>query len=138
MFSTRVTGLYPILSGRESVRPLTPEYSVPSQNASTTSMPMPADLRAADDDSTSMSSMLLSQCSPNDVQPMPTIATRSRMPLLAMSRVPPFPEAYHAAVPAPHPGGSLNGYAPLRSRPLLFRPRRVPGRRRPGPDRGRL
>ena len=30
-------------------------------------------------------STLLSQCSPNGVQPMPTIATRSRMPLLAMS-----------------------------------------------------
>jgi hypothetical protein len=30
----------------------------------------------------------LSQCSPNFVQPMPMIATRSLMPLLAMSVLP--------------------------------------------------
>ena len=43
-----------------------------------------AELSAAWDDSTRRSLTLLSQCSPKGVQPMPTIATRSRMPLLAM------------------------------------------------------
>src|SRR5688500_18126786 len=70
-------------------------------------MPIPADLSAADDESTSMSSMLLSQCSPNDVQPIPTMATRSRMPLLAMCVPLCCGEAYHAEVPARLPGRPL-------------------------------
>jgi hypothetical protein len=75
-----VTGLCWILSGRLSVRPDSPEPIVPNQNASTSSSVMPALCSAADDDSMSMSSVLLSQCSPKAVQPMPTIATLSRMP----------------------------------------------------------
>src|SRR5205823_5202571 len=45
---------------------------------------MPADRYASVAASTSRSSGPLSQCSPNGVQPMPTIATRSLMPLLAI------------------------------------------------------
>src|SRR5262245_57972773 len=49
---------------------------------------MPADAYASYAASTRRSSEPLSQCSPNFVQPMPTIATRSLMPLLAMSFAP--------------------------------------------------
>jgi len=66
------------------VSPLCPEKSVPSQKASTASTGMPADFSASWEDSTSRSPTLLSQRSPKLVQPMPTIATRSRIPLLAM------------------------------------------------------
>src|SRR5262249_17424311 len=45
---------------------------------------MPADWYASLAASTSRSSAPLSQCSPKGVQPMPTMATRSLMPLLAM------------------------------------------------------
>jgi len=45
---------------------------------------IPADAVASFVASTSRSLTLLSQRSPNDVQPMPTIATRSRIPLLAI------------------------------------------------------
>ena len=79
-FSTRVTGLWSIFSGRLSVSPERPEPIVPSQNASTSSSVMPADFSAADDESISMSSVERSQCSPNVVQPMPTMATWSRIP----------------------------------------------------------
>src|SRR5438128_6974354 len=58
---------------------------VPSQKASTSSMPTPAELRASVVESTRSSSVPLSQCSPNGVQPIPTIATRSRIPLDAIA-----------------------------------------------------
>src|SRR2546426_4072170 len=45
---------------------------------------MPADRYVSVAASTRRSSGPLSQCSPNGVQPMPTIATRSLIPLLAM------------------------------------------------------
>src|SRR5215467_5713373 len=45
---------------------------------------MPADWYASRAASTSRSSAPLSHCSPKGVQPMPTMATRSLMPLLAM------------------------------------------------------
>src|SRR2546422_2738040 len=76
--------MYSILSGRDSVSPLWPENSVPSQKASTSRSSMPAEVSASPVASTSRSLAPLSQCSPNGVQPIPTIATRSRMPLLAM------------------------------------------------------
>ena len=56
---------------------------MPSQNASTASIGMLAELRpprGLDEQVVA----LLSQCSPKAVQPIPTIATRSRIPLLAM------------------------------------------------------
>src|SRR5262249_29874616 len=83
MFSRRVTGLYGILSASESMRPEIPLPMVPSQYASTCSGSMPADWYASLAASTSRSSAPLSQCSPKGVQPMPTIATRSLMPLLS-------------------------------------------------------
>src|SRR5438477_9531694 len=46
---------------------------------------MPAERYASLAASTSRSSGPLFQCSPKGVQPMPTIATRSLMPLLAMT-----------------------------------------------------
>src|SRR5947207_14969968 len=46
---------------------------------------MPADRYASVAASTRRSSGPLSQCSPKGVQPMPTIATRSLIPLLAMT-----------------------------------------------------
>src|SRR5581483_5868418 len=85
MFSRRVTGLYGILSASESIRPETPLPIVPSQYASTWSGSTPAERYASPAASTSRSSGPLSQCSPNGVQPMPTIATRSLIPLLAMA-----------------------------------------------------
>src|SRR5262245_20259783 len=58
---------------------------LPSQYASIWSFVTLAELKASVAASMSMSPTLLSQCSPNAVQPMPTMATRSRIPLLAMS-----------------------------------------------------
>src|SRR3954447_9124922 len=67
-----------------------PEPIVPSQKASTSSLAPPAESKAAVADSTSRSSAPLSQCSPNWVHPMPTMATRSRIPCDAMClRLPP-------------------------------------------------
>ena len=60
--------------------PDTPEPMVPSQNASMSPSSAPAEAAAAVADSTKRSSVDLSQCSPNAVQPMPTIATWSLMP----------------------------------------------------------
>src|SRR5258705_10536622 len=62
-----------------------------------------AELSASWEDSTRRSLTLLSQRSPKVVQPMPTIATRSRIPLLAMvtppldsiSRAPKGPRLQH-------------------------------------------
>src|SRR5579859_3746995 len=62
-----------------------PEPIVPSQKASTSPSWMCADAKASIEASSSRSSALLSQRSPNSVQPIPTIATRSRMPLDAIS-----------------------------------------------------
>src|SRR5262245_33655327 len=65
-----------------------PDASVPrlpSQNASIWSMARPAEASASCEASSARSPTPLSQCSPNWVQPMPTIATRSRIPLLDMS-----------------------------------------------------
>src|SRR5918993_1836933 len=53
---------------------------------------MPADANASPVASRSRSSMPLSQCSAKWVQPIPTIATRSRMPCDAMSALLPRPE----------------------------------------------
>src|SRR6266480_2389618 len=63
-----------------------PEPIVPNQKASTSSLATPAESKAAVAESTSRSSAPLSQCSPNGVHPMPTMATRSRMPLDAVYR----------------------------------------------------
>src|ERR1700736_1018824 len=71
--------------GRESVSPLITEPIVPSQKASTSSSLTWADPRASVAASISRSSALLSHRSPNSVHPIPTIATRSRIPLDAMS-----------------------------------------------------
>src|SRR3954468_7793646 len=49
------------------------------------SRPTPADAIAASDESISRSSTDRSQCSPKSVHPMPTMATRSRMPCEPMS-----------------------------------------------------
>src|SRR5512134_739872 len=56
-----------------------------------------AELSAAVAASTRRSPTLLSQCSPKGVHPMPMIATRSRMPLLAMA--PPSSPARRAGLP---------------------------------------
>ena len=77
MFSSLVTGLHGSRSGRDRVSPDTPEPIVPSQNASMSPSSTPADADAAVADSTSRSSVDLSQCSPKAVQPMPTMATWS-------------------------------------------------------------
>src|SRR6185369_4296506 len=70
---------------------------------------MPADAYASYAASISRSSAPLSQCSPNFVQPMPMMATRSLMPLLAMfvllvSSAPRarLPEVVHDAVRREH------------------------------------
>ena len=89
MFSSLVTGLFASRSGLLSVSPETPEPMVPSQNASMSSSATPASARAADVESMSMSSVLLSQCSPNGVHPIPMMATWSRMPCDAMGQEPP-------------------------------------------------
>ena len=52
-----------------------PDPIVPSQKASMSSSVTPADSSAAGTASTSRSSAALSQCSPNGVQPIPTMAT---------------------------------------------------------------
>src|ERR1035437_3485460 len=58
---------------------------VPNQKASTSSREMPAESTHSTVASVRRSSTLLSHSSPKGVQPIPTIATRSRIPLLAMS-----------------------------------------------------
>jgi hypothetical protein len=80
-FSTWVTGLCWIFNGRLSVRPDSPDPIVPNQKASMSSSVTPALASAADDASMSMSSALLSQCSPKLGQPIPMIATLSRDPV---------------------------------------------------------
>src|ERR671912_1911941 len=92
MFSTRVTGLPTSPSGLDRTMPLMPDCAVPSQKASTSALPMPADANASPVASRSRSSMPLSQCSAKRVQPIPTIATRSRMPCDPMSALLPGPE----------------------------------------------
>ncbi len=62
-----------------------PEPIVPSQKASTSDSGMPADVSASDEESMSRSSVLRSQCSPNVVHPIPTIATWSLMPFDAIT-----------------------------------------------------
>src|SRR5262245_47297481 len=85
-FSTRVTGLSCSCNGRANAIPLMPDIAVPSQYASTSCFVMPADANASFDDSIRRSSAPLFQCSPKGVQPMPTIATRSRMPWEPIAR----------------------------------------------------
>src|SRR3954462_4336664 len=58
---------------------------VPNQYASTSSFVSPTDANASFVESMSRSSVDLSQCSPNGVHPIPTIATRSLIPCDAMS-----------------------------------------------------
>src|SRR6185437_17049501 len=67
-----------------SVTPQTPEVMVPSQNASMSWIDIPADAAASVAASVSRSSTPLSHSSPKRVQPIPMIATWSRMPLLPM------------------------------------------------------
>ena len=64
--------------------PETEEVMVPNQKASMSWMGIPAEAAASAAASVRRSSMPLSHSSPNFVQPMPMMATRSRMPLLAM------------------------------------------------------
>ena len=61
-----------------------PDVMVPSQKASTSWIDMPAEAAASVDDSIMRSSTPLSHSSPNRVQPIPMMATWSRMPLLPM------------------------------------------------------
>src|SRR3954451_22084630 len=71
-------------SGRLRTRPELPELSVPSQNASTSSLVIDGvEAKHCSVASTRRSSAERSQRSPKAVQPMPTMATLSRMPLLA-------------------------------------------------------
>src|SRR3954471_9983805 len=59
-----------------------PDCAVPNQYASTSSLLTPAPVNASPLASMMRSSSPLSQCSANRVQPIATMATRSRMPLL--------------------------------------------------------
>src|SRR5260370_36751059 len=79
-FSTLVTGLLCSSRGRESVMPDIPDIAVPSQKASMSCLPTPALSRASVVDSMRRSSAALFQCSPNLVQPIPTMATWSLIP----------------------------------------------------------
>src|SRR3954471_2417570 len=73
--------------------PDVPEPIVPSQYASTCLRSKPwTEATAPPTASISRSSIERPQCSPNLVQPMPTIATRSWMPLLAIRVFPPTVE----------------------------------------------
>src|SRR5262249_9433459 len=60
--------------------PLIPDWAVPSQNASRSLGTTPAPAHASLVASISRSSVPLSKCSAKRVQPMPTMATRSRIP----------------------------------------------------------
>src|SRR2546429_9007259 len=62
-----------------------PEPMVPNQKASMSSSLTPAEPRASVVESTRSSSVPLCQCSPKGVHPMPTMATRSRIPLDAIA-----------------------------------------------------
>src|SRR6516165_4462612 len=84
MFSTRTTGLPVSSSGLDSTSPAMPDWAVPTQKASTSSLVTPADPNASLDAATSSSSAPWSHRSPKRVQPMPTMATRSLMPCDAM------------------------------------------------------
>src|SRR5579863_6387568 len=64
--------------------PETEEVMVPSQKASMSWMGSPAEAAASTAASVNRSSIPLSHSSPNLVQPIPMMATRSRMPLLDM------------------------------------------------------
>ncbi len=64
--------------------PETEEVIVPSQKASMSWMGSPAEAAASTAASVNRSSIPLFHSSPNLVQPIPMMATRSRMPLLAM------------------------------------------------------
>src|SRR4051794_39444247 len=84
MFSTRVTGLYGTLIALDRTVPDWPELIVPNQYASTSSLGRSGvEAKHCSVASTSMSSVERPQCSPKAVQPMPTMATLSRIPLLA-------------------------------------------------------
>ena len=65
--------------------PQTPDVMVPSQKASMSWIDIPADAAASVAASVNRSSTPLSHSSPNLVQPMPMMATWSRMPLLPMA-----------------------------------------------------
>src|SRR5262249_43133147 len=75
IFSTRVIGMYCNFSGRDNDRPEIPDVSVPTHAASIWAGSTPASSKASYAASTIRSSALLSQCSPNFVQPIPMIAT---------------------------------------------------------------
>src|SRR4051794_28560421 len=64
---------------------------------------MPADVYDSLAASISRSSRPRSQCSTKRVHPMPTIATRSLIPWLAISQQPPFPEVVRDAVGGEQP-----------------------------------
>ena len=64
--------------------PETDEVMVPNQKASMSWMGIPAEADASTAASVRRSSIPLSHNSPNLVQPIPMMATRSRIPLLAM------------------------------------------------------
>src|SRR5271156_1105252 len=86
MFSTRVTGLSPMPSGRLRVNPDIPELRVPSQKASISSLSsFGTDVMHSVTASTSKSSAELSHRSPNREQPMATTATLPAIPLLAIA-----------------------------------------------------
>jgi hypothetical protein len=61
-----------------------PDCAVPSHQASMSAFSTPAEPSVSLTASTSRSSVLRSQCSLNCVQPIPTIATWSLIPWLAM------------------------------------------------------
>src|SRR5262249_30082188 len=62
-----------------------PQPLLPSQYAATSFLFLARLVKAPGAGSSRRSSALLSQCSPKGVQPMPTMATLSRMPCDAMS-----------------------------------------------------
>src|SRR5262245_31871314 len=75
-----------------------PPCAVPSQYASTASFSIPADAYASFAASKRRSASPRSQCSTKRVHPIPTIATRSLIPWLAIAHQPPFPEIVRNAV----------------------------------------
>ena len=104
-FSTRVTGGMSNFRGTDSVSPPTPDCRVPSQKASTSWMPTPADSEAPRADSINRSSIPRSNNSPNWVHAIPTMATRSRSPrrVWAVSHITTPPSARGPAGPVGRP-----------------------------------
>src|SRR4051794_12492017 len=85
MFSTRVTGIEgrrsAVASGMAELPTLTSSSALPSHAASICLRSIPASATASVKASTIKSSEPMSQRSPNAVQPIPAMTTRSRIPV---------------------------------------------------------